>query len=103
MIIGYSFKENSKDIRNTKIVNLILELEEFNIQVDVHDNWASEKEVKTMYDIDLVHLPKNNSYDAILIAVDHSEYREWGKEKIKSFGKDNSVLQNNTKSLKSDL
>ncbi len=92
LVLGITFKGDCPDIRNTKIVNLILELEEFNIQVDVHDNWASEKEVKTMYDIDLVHLPKNNSYDAILIAVDHSEYREWGKEKIKSFGKDNSVI-----------
>ena len=92
LVLGITFKGDCPDIRNTKIIDLISELEEFNIQVDVHDDWASKKEVKTNYNIDLVHLPPKNTYDAIVIAVDHSEYQEWGRDKIKNFGKVDSIV-----------
>lgn len=92
LVLGFTFKGDCPDVRNTKIIDMIKELQSFNIFVDVHDNWADPSEVLHEYDIELTDDLLDGSYDAIVIGVDHSEYKSWGEAKIRKFGKPNHVL-----------
>ena len=92
LLMGLTFKENCPDIRNTKIVDIVRELKEYNIQVDITDPWCSSQEVKSNYDLTLVEDPENGNYDAIVIAVAHTEFKELGPENIRKLGKENHVL-----------
>ena len=62
------------------------------LDVYVSDHWADPQEVKEEYDLELLLSPKKNQYDAIVVAVDHNEYKKWGSNSIKEFGKENHVL-----------
>jgi UDP-N-acetyl-D-galactosamine dehydrogenase len=75
LVMGITFKENVSDIRNSKVVDLIRELEDYGVNVDVVDEWASEKEVKEEYGIDLKDAPEG-TYDAVVVAVSHNQYTE---------------------------
>ncbi|NVK44061.1 MAG: Vi polysaccharide biosynthesis UDP-N-acetylglucosamine C-6 dehydrogenase TviB [Oceanospirillaceae bacterium] len=92
LVLGFTFKGDCPDVRNTKIIDMVKELESFNMNVDVYDHWADKSEVKHEYDIELINELKNGYYDAIVLAVDHSDYKEWGEKKIRSLGKENHVL-----------
>ena len=92
LVLGFTFKGDCPDVRNTKIIDMIRELESFNMLVDVHDPWADPADVKREYGIDLVLEIQQGQYDAMVLAVDHSEYKHWGESKIRSFGKDKHVL-----------
>ena len=71
--MGITFKENCPDIRNSKVFDIIKELKSFNIHVDAHDPEADTEEVKRTHNIDLVEKVSPN-YEAIIVAVSHSEY-----------------------------
>jgi len=77
LVLGITFKENCPDIRNSKVIDVINELEEFGCNVDVCDPWADVKEVKIEYDLNLIsNIDKNiNKYDLIVLAVAHNEYK----------------------------
>ena len=92
LILGFTFKGDCPDVRNTKIVDIVKELNDFNMSVDVYDGWANQEEVKHEYGIDLITELEKNKYDGILLAVDHSELKQMGEQKLRSFGKDNHVL-----------
>ncbi|MFP2770657.1 Vi polysaccharide biosynthesis UDP-N-acetylglucosamine C-6 dehydrogenase TviB [Oceanisphaera sp. KMM 10153] len=92
LILGFTFKGDCPDVRNTKIIDMVDELKSFNMQVDVHDSWADASEAKHEYGIDLVRNLIPNQYDAIVLAVDHTEFKEWGEDKIRTLGKKNHVL-----------
>lgn len=92
LILGFTFKGDCPDVRNTKIIDIVDELKSFNMQVDVHDSWADASEVKHEYGIDLVSTLSPNQYDAIVLAVDHTEFKRWGEDKIRALGKSNHVL-----------
>ena len=92
LVMGLTFKENCPDMRNTRVIDVASELESYGIAVDVHDPWASTEEARTEYGIDLVADPETGTYDAILIAVAHDEFREAGVEAIRTRGKPNHVL-----------
>jgi UDP-N-acetyl-D-glucosamine/UDP-N-acetyl-D-galactosamine dehydrogenase len=92
LVLGFTFKGDCPDIRNTKIIDLVREVESYNTNVDVFDSWASPLEVKKIYDISVISDPILGSYDAVIIAVDHSEFRQWGETKIRKFCKANHVL-----------
>jgi len=92
LILGLTFKENCPDIRNTKVVDIVSELKEYNIDVDVADPWCSNEDAKNEYDITLTDKPSSDSYDAIIIAVAHNEFIEMGSKKIREFGKQKHVL-----------
>lgn len=91
LILGLAFKENCPDIRNTRVVDVISELNAFNCIVDVYDPWVSSEDAMNEYGIDLVEYPKRGSYDAIVIAVAHREFRELGS-KIRNLGADTHVV-----------
>lgn len=92
LVMGFTFKGDCPDTRNTKVIEIIKELQSFNINVDVYDNWASKQEVKDHYGIDLIDDLKAGYYDGIVIAVDHSDYKELGVDYIHSLAKDNHVV-----------
>jgi len=81
-ILGITFKENCPDIRNSKIVDLIRELESWGIEVAVSDAWAAQEEVKLEYGIDLVTIDKKSKVDALVVAVGHDEYRKLTSEQL---------------------
>ena len=92
LVMGFTFKGDCPDVRNTKIIDIINELKEFNMDVDVYDNWASRHEVNAEYGIDLIEKPQQGIYDAIILAVDHSETKEMGANAIRALGKPEHVL-----------
>jgi len=77
LVLGITFKENCPDIRNSRVIDVIRELEEFRCSVDVYDPWADKEEVKREYNLDLI---KNGewrmeNYDAVVLAVAHDEFK----------------------------
>lgn len=74
LILGITFKENCPDIRNTKVIDIYRELEQYGMQVDVHDPWASGEEVQKAFGFSLVEEIFQNSYQAIILAVAHQEF-----------------------------
>jgi len=84
LIMGATFKENVSDIRNSKVVDIVDELKEFMVNVDVVDPYASSDELEKEYNIKLLSRLNGNKYDAVIVAVNHSEY----EQKDQSFFKD---------------
>ena len=83
LVLGITFKENCPDIRNSKVIDVIRELQEFGCNVDVYDPWADEKEVKEEYNLDLlssIDYNQTSNYDAIVLAVAHNEFKEIKKD-----------------------
>lgn len=87
LILGLTFKENTPDLRNTRVVDIVAELEEYGIRVDVHDPWADPAEAKRYYGIDLVAEPEAGAYDGIVLAVAHRQFKQMGAEAIRSWGR----------------
>jgi len=93
LVMGITFKENVPDVRNTKVYDLIKELEEYGIQVSVYDPIASPEEVKRYYNIDLIEEPKEKApYDGIVVAVKHKEFLNLKPNHFKELTKDKPVL-----------
>ncbi|MCD6543506.1 MAG: nucleotide sugar dehydrogenase [Flavobacteriaceae bacterium] len=78
LVLGITFKEDCPDIRNTRAIDIIRELESYSVNVDVFDPWASAKEVKHEYGVNLTTEKENlkNNYDAVILAVSHKEFKE---------------------------
>ena len=91
LVMGLTFKENSSDIRNSKVFDLIKELKEFNFNIDAYDPYL-EKKIKNDSDYNHVNVIEDEAYQAIIIAVAHNEFKEMGIEKIKSFTDENNFI-----------
>ena len=92
LVMGLAFKENCPDLRNTRVVDIVKELQDYNCQVDVFDPWVSEKEALHEYGITTISKPNSATYDAIIVAVAHTHFREMGADAIRSLGKVCHVL-----------
>ena len=92
LMMGLAFKENCPDIRNTKVADLIKELNVFNCSVDVYDPWVDKLEAMHEYNIELINAPAKGKYDAIVIAVAHDKFKDYSPNEIKDFGKDNHII-----------
>ncbi len=104
LVMGLAFKENCPDLRNTRVIDIVRELREYNTTVDVHDPWVDADEARHEYDIELLtKLPSSRGvegqgegkfgpYDAIVIAVAHDQFKNMGAQAIRSLGKENHVL-----------
>lgn len=92
LIMGLTFKENCPDLRNTKIVDIVSELKEYNINVDITDPWCSSEQAEHEYNLTLTEKPKASQYDAIILAVAHNEFKQLGVEEIRKLGKSEHVL-----------
>jgi UDP-N-acetyl-D-galactosamine dehydrogenase len=94
LVMGMTFKENCPDLRNTRVIDIVNELKEYNGIVDVFDPWVNIAEAEHEYGFiplsqsDLVR----HTYDAIILAVGHSEFKEMGSKKIRVLGKEPHIL-----------
>ncbi|NPA55126.1 MAG: nucleotide sugar dehydrogenase, partial [Epsilonproteobacteria bacterium] len=87
LVLGITFKENCPDIRNSRVIDVIDELQDFGINVDVYDPWADKEEVKREYNLELKENYNIEDYDAIILAVAHNEFKD-----LKIDKKDNQVV-----------
>ncbi len=92
LILGLTFKENCPDLRNTRVIDIINELRNYNANVAVHDPWADAAEAQHEYGLELIKEPQPGSYDAIILCVGHQVFRDLGADAIRKFGKTNHVL-----------
>ena len=92
LIMGFTFKGDCPDVRNTKIIDIVTELKEFNVNVEVCDSWADPVEVQEEYGVTLTEAPSKGQYDGIILAVDHTEYKAMGLKEIRAYAKENHVL-----------
>ena len=87
-----NFKLYEGDIRNTRIIDIVNELKEYHVNVDVYDPWVDCAEAEHEYGIQPVSTLTDHSYDAIILAVAHHQFKEMGVEKIRALGKAEHVL-----------
>lgn len=92
LIMGLTFKENCPDLRNTKVIDIVRELEDYNVKIDICDPWVSPEDAYTEYGIHVMKEPQAGGYEAVLIAVAHDEFKKLGANKIRSFCKPESVI-----------
>lgn len=92
LILGLAFKENCPDLRNTRVIDIVHELEKHNAQVDIFDPWVNHEEALHEYGIQPLSSIEQNTYDAIVITVSHDEFINMGTETIHAFGKSNHII-----------
>ncbi len=92
LVMGLTFKENCPDLRNTRVVDILHELAEYDVEVDVCDPWAAAEGARHEYGVELTEHPNPGSYDAVVLAVAHRQFREMGAAEIRALGKPNHVL-----------
>lgn len=92
LVLGLSFKENCPDIRNTKIIDIINELKEYQIEVDIYDPWVDISEAQHEYNVTPIKTLQDSTYDGVILAVAHEEFKVMGADKMRKLGKANHVL-----------
>ena len=92
LIMGLTFKENCPDIRNTKVVDILAELKEYDIAADVYDPWVDAAEAQHEYGITPISQPETGAYDAVILAVGHNEFRKLGAEGVRALTRADGVV-----------
>jgi UDP-N-acetyl-D-galactosamine dehydrogenase len=92
LVLGLTFKENCPDLRNTKVIDIVRELEQYSVNVEIYDPWVDSEEAYQEYGVKIIDSPQESHYDAVVIAVAHRQFKELGANKIRSFGKINSII-----------
>lgn len=92
LIMGLTFKENCPDIRNTKVVDIIKELADYNINVDIYDPWVSVEEAKKEYDVTVLGVKPKSQYDGIILAVAHDEFKKMSVTDFQRLRKSESII-----------
>lgn len=92
LVMGLTFKENCPDVRNTKVVDILSELTEYNVNVDVYDPWVNPNEAKHEYGVELIEKPQTAHYDAVIFAVAHNEFKALSNADIKALMKAEHVI-----------
>ena len=86
LVLGIAFKNNCPDIRNSKVVDLVNEMEDYGFSIDVYDPIVDRNDVQKQYNINLISSPKLNNYQLIILAVDHDEFVEMDIEHLRDYG-----------------
>ena len=93
LVLGLTFKENCPDVRNTKVADIVRHLQAYHARVDIYDPWIDRDEAQHEYGLDcLAQPPQPGQYQAIIIAVGHRQFVEWGESGIKAFGCPNAAV-----------
>lgn len=106
LVMGLSFKENCPDIRNTKIIDLIESLKDYDLNLDIYDPWVDAIEVEKEYGLQPIQELQNSRYDAIVLAIGHQNFVDLGYENIRRLGRENCIiydLKHMFESAQSDL
>lgn len=102
LMMGLTFKENCPDLRNTRVTDMIEEFQDYGANIDVYDPWVDKDETVKEYGIRPIDAMQENKYDAIVLAVSHSEFVKMGAAAIHKLGKENHVLYDIKYILKTD-
>ncbi|MBN48745.1 MAG: Vi polysaccharide biosynthesis UDP-N-acetylglucosamine C-6 dehydrogenase TviB [Spongiibacteraceae bacterium] len=92
LVMGLTFKENCPDLRNTRVVDVVEELKEYGVNVSIYDPWVSPSEAKSVYGVDVLETLEPDSFDGIILAVAHSQFREMGVDAVRALGRKQHVL-----------
>lgn len=92
LVLGLTFKENCPDLRNTRVVDVVHELQDYGIHIDIYDPWTNPDEARHEYGVNLVESPINDYYDGIVLAVAHDQFKVMGSNGMRGFGKADHVL-----------
>ncbi|MBI3804507.1 MAG: Vi polysaccharide biosynthesis UDP-N-acetylglucosamine C-6 dehydrogenase TviB [Nitrospirae bacterium] len=92
LILGLTFKENCPDIRNTRVVDIIQELKQYNADVHIYDPWADVQEVEHEYGLKMDETLYEKYYDAIILAVSHQQFRKWTADDLGRYAKERRVI-----------
>lgn len=92
LVMGLSFKENCPDIRNTKIVDMVKALKEYDLDIDIYDPWVDHQEATQEYGLSPIYAPEKNQYDAIILAVAHDQFKQMSAQELHGLGKKAHVL-----------
>lgn len=92
LVMGLTFKENCPDVRNTKVVDILTELEDYNINVDVYDPWVNAEEAEHEYGVQVIDKPHVAHYDAVIFAVAHHQFKALSDNDIKAMLKEEHVI-----------
>ena len=92
LMLGLTFKENCPDLRNTRVIDMIKEFQNYGARVDVYDPWIDAEEARHEYGITPISKLENGKYDAVVLAVSHQQFKDMGVDKIRALGKPQSVL-----------
>ncbi len=92
LMLGLTFKENCPDLRNTRVIDMIKEFQNYGAKVDVYDPWIDAAEAQHEYGITPISKLENGKYDAVILAVSHQQFKDMGVDKIRALGKAGSVL-----------
>lgn len=92
LVLGLTFKENCPDVRNTKVIDIVNELREFDLVPDVYDPWIDIAEAQHEYGITPITQPEQGTYDAVILAVAHDQFKQLGAAGIRAYGKPAHVL-----------
>lgn len=92
LVLGLAFKENCPDLRNSQVVDVVRELEDYDAQVEIYDPWVSSAEALREYGISPISSPDTGAYDAIVLAVAHDAFREQGVAGIRAWGRAGHLL-----------
>lgn len=92
LVMGLTFKENCPDLRNTRVIDSIKKLRDYNVNVDVYDPWVNPTSAQHEYGITPIREPEPGKYDAIVLAVAHQQFREIGAAGLRRLGKEKHVL-----------
>ncbi|MDK3019011.1 nucleotide sugar dehydrogenase [Pseudodonghicola flavimaris] len=92
LVMGFTFKENCADTRNTRVADIVSELEAYSLGADVYDPWVDPAAIAAEYGITPIASPDAGAYDAIIVAVAHKEFTDMGSDAIRGLGKPGAVL-----------
>jgi len=92
LVMGFAFKENCPDLRNTRVIDVVKELKEFGCQVDITDCWADSAQAEHEYGISLTEQPEQGEYDGVIVAVPHREYAVMSAGDLRGYLKEGGVL-----------
>jgi UDP-N-acetyl-D-glucosamine/UDP-N-acetyl-D-galactosamine dehydrogenase len=92
LVMGLTFKENCPDLRNSRVIDIIEDLQEHHCSVDVYDPWVSVEEAQKEYGLSPIKELKVGTYDGVILAVAHGQFRTMGVNAIRQLGKSQHVL-----------
>jgi UDP-N-acetyl-D-galactosamine dehydrogenase len=82
-VLGITFKENCPDIRNSRVIDIVHELQDWGVRVKVMDPWADPKEVQEEYSLEIQEITPSNPVDSLIIAVAHTEFAQMAPQKLR--------------------
>ena len=92
LILGFAFKENCPDFRNTRVVDIIESLSSYNANIEVFDPWVNAAEAESVFGVEMIESLEPGRYDSIIVCVGHSEFKEMGIIKLRSLCKESNVI-----------